>query len=100
MTINHFWHEDDGFRKSIILNQAIAASNSEHIIQIDGDSIIHKNFVKDHLKLASKNTYFFDLELIFKRNICQHFLKMKLLTLIYSRKASRKNSNITYSSIK
>lgn len=59
VNITHFWHEDEGFRKSIILNKAIAESDSDYIIQIDGDCIIHKNFIEDHKKLASKNTYLF-----------------------------------------
>ena len=33
----HVWHEDDGFRKSVILNKAIAQAKGEYIIQADGD---------------------------------------------------------------
>ncbi len=51
--INHIWHEDKGFRKAIILNRAIAAAIGEYIIQIDGDCIMHRNFVKDHKEMAA-----------------------------------------------
>lgn len=68
--LRHFWHEDDGFRKSIILNRALANSEADYIIQIDGDCIIHKNFVMDHLKLASKNTYLYGSRV----NIKEEFL--------------------------
>ncbi len=77
--IKHFWHEDDGFRKSIILNQAIAASNSDYIIQIDGDCIIHKNFIKDHLKLASKNTYLFGSRVNIQKEYLPTFFKNKII---------------------
>src|SRR5690554_6518284 len=50
--IHHFWHEDKGFRKSIILNKAIAGATGEYIIQVDGDCILHKDFVRDHKALA------------------------------------------------
>lgn len=40
--IIHVWHEDIGFRKTIILNKAIAKCSSDYIIQIDGDLILHK----------------------------------------------------------
>lgn len=57
--ILHFWHEDNGFRRSLILNKAIAGSTSDYIIQTDGDCIMHKDFVKDHLEMCQPNTYLF-----------------------------------------
>jgi len=33
----HVWHEDKGFRKSMILNKAIAKASGEYIIEVDGD---------------------------------------------------------------
>ena len=57
--IKHFWHQDKGFRKSHILNLAIANSNADYIIQIDGDCILDKFFIKDHLHSVRENTYLF-----------------------------------------
>ncbi len=57
--IHHFWHEDKGFRKAIILNKAIAAAKGDYIIQVDGDCIMHKDFVRDHKALAQQNVYLF-----------------------------------------
>lgn len=57
--IHHIWHEDNGFRRSLILNKAIASSTSDYIIQTDGDCIMHKDFVKDHLEMQEENTYLF-----------------------------------------
>ena len=53
----HIWHEDKGFRKTIVLNMAIARAKSEYIIQIDGDIIAHRRFVEDHLKFAKNNSF-------------------------------------------
>jgi glycosyltransferase involved in cell wall biosynthesis len=47
--LKHIWHPDKGFRKTIIMNKAIRASECDYIIQIDGDIILHKDFVKDHI---------------------------------------------------
>lgn len=55
----HVWHEDDGFRKSVILNKAITQAKGEYIIQADGDCILHSNYVKDHLHFAQKDAYLF-----------------------------------------
>lgn len=57
--VQHIWQEDKGFRKSAVLNKAIAAASAEYILQVDGDCILHKNFIEDHLKRAVKKTYLF-----------------------------------------
>jgi glycosyltransferase involved in cell wall biosynthesis len=57
--IHHIWQEDLGFRKSKILNKAIAEASSEYIIQIDGDCILHKNFIEDHVNSSQKGVYLY-----------------------------------------
>lgn len=57
--VKHFWQEDKGFRKSRILNVAIAGTNADYIIQVDGDCILHKNFIKDHYDNTKTNTYLY-----------------------------------------
>ncbi len=44
----HIWHEDKGFRKNRILNEAIKSSDSDYLIFIDGDCIPHKSFIQAH----------------------------------------------------
>lgn len=55
--IRHIWQEDKGFRLAMARNKCIAAAKGEYIIQIDGDLILHKRFVEDHLKFAEKGWY-------------------------------------------
>lgn len=57
--LRHVWQEDVGFRKSAILNKAIAATAADYIIQIDGDCIMNRYFVQDHRDLAEENVYVF-----------------------------------------
>ena len=57
--IRHFWQEDKGFRKAKILNEAIASSQSDYIIQVDGDCILHQKFVADHCHAAQKGIYLY-----------------------------------------
>lgn len=54
--IIHIWHEDKGFRLAAIRNKSFAHSKYKYIIQVDGDVILHHNFIKDHL-LASRRGY-------------------------------------------
>lgn len=55
--IRHIWHEDKGFRLAMIRNKAIAASRCEYIIQIDGDLILQRNFIQDHMIFAQRGCY-------------------------------------------
>lgn len=55
--IIHVWHEDLGFRKTIILNKAVLHSKGEYLIQIDGDVILHPNFIQDHLAAAEPDCF-------------------------------------------
>lgn len=57
--LHHEWQEDNGFRKAHILNKAIAKASGDYIIQVDGDCIMHPEFVKDHLEFVTPKTYLF-----------------------------------------
>ena len=52
--VKHIWHEDRGWRKEIVMNKAIVASESDYIIFLDGDCIPHKKFIEEHLSLAKQ----------------------------------------------
>lgn len=55
--IVHVWQEDEGFKLGQIRNKGIAKAKGDYIIQIDGDLILHKHFIKDHLQFC-KNSFF------------------------------------------
>lgn len=48
--IRHIWHPDQGFRLAAIRNKAIVSAQSEYIIQIDGDILLDRHFISDHLR--------------------------------------------------
>lgn len=52
LPVRHVWHEDRGFEKGAILNRAIASSQADFLVFIDGDVMIHPEFVARHLELA------------------------------------------------
>ena len=46
--ITHLWHEDRGWRKNIMLNNAIRASRGNYLVFIDGDCLPSRHFLLDH----------------------------------------------------
>ena len=54
IAIEHLWQEDQGFRKAIILNRAIAAAHGDYLVFLDGDCIVQPDFVARHRSLVQK----------------------------------------------
>lgn len=52
LTIDHVWHEDNGFRKCQILNKAIRETDCDYLIFTDGDCIPEPDFIATHQRLA------------------------------------------------
>lgn len=50
--LRHVWQPDEGFRRARALNRAFAAARGDYVIQLDGDMLMHPEFVADHLALA------------------------------------------------
>ncbi len=57
LTIRHVWQEDEGFRKSAILNRAIEAAEGDYLVFSDGDSIPRADFLATHMCLARTGRY-------------------------------------------
>ena len=49
LQIKHVWHEDKGFRKTVILNKAILACAADYILMTDGDCVVRNDMLFVHL---------------------------------------------------
>jgi len=52
--LRHVWQEDLGFRAARCRNRGIAVARSAYIVLIDGDMVLHPDFIADHLALARR----------------------------------------------
>src|SRR5436190_10312038 len=50
----HVWQEDLGFRKTTILNRALAEATGKYVVFLDGDCVPHRRFIEDHARLAQR----------------------------------------------
>jgi glycosyltransferase involved in cell wall biosynthesis len=48
----HVWQADEGFRLARSRNRAIAAARGDYVIIVDGDMVLHRDFVADHVRAA------------------------------------------------
>ncbi|MEI3796798.1 Glycosyltransferase involved in cell wall bisynthesis [Chitinophaga ginsengisegetis] len=72
--VKHFWHPDEGFRKTIIINQAITGTSSDYIIQIDGDIVMHELFIRDHITEAEKGYFIRGSRVLLQEEITRKYL--------------------------
>ncbi len=57
LNIIHSWQEDIGFRASRSRNKAIFKSSGDYIVLIDGDMILHPEFINDHINNAQPSYF-------------------------------------------
>jgi glycosyltransferase involved in cell wall biosynthesis len=57
LNIIHSWQKDKGFRAAKSRNKAIAKSNFDYIVLIDGDMILHPEFINDHINQAQPSYF-------------------------------------------
>jgi glycosyltransferase involved in cell wall biosynthesis len=54
----HVWHEDTGYRKAKIVNEAVRRSKGEWLVFTDSDHLVNEYFVQDHAAQQSARTLF------------------------------------------
>ena len=55
--VQHAWHPDNGFQKTIILNKALNISKGKYIVFTDGDCIPRRDFLETHNKFKAKGSF-------------------------------------------
>ncbi len=57
--VRYIRHEDQGFRKAMILNRGILASGTDYLLFLDDDCIPHSRYIESHLRKKSPGTLVF-----------------------------------------
>lgn len=55
--LHHVWHEDAGFRLGMIRNKAMSRARGAYLLQLDGDMVLHPEFVASHVAFARAGQY-------------------------------------------
>jgi len=94
LNIIHSWQEDMGFRASRSRNNAIFKSSGDYIILIDGDVILHTNFVQDHIANAEPQYFIQGSRVLLSEKQTKKALAEKIVNFPFfsSEFKNRKNS--------
>jgi len=94
--IIYSWQEDDGFRLSRSRNLAIAQSQYPYIIIVDGDMILDKDFVGDHLRCASPKRYIQGSRVLLKKDFSNKILESQnfISPSLFSRNINNRFNNL------
>ena len=79
--IQHIWHPDEGFNLAQIRNKATVAAMGKYIIQIDGDLILHRCFIKDHWMAAKPGHFIAGSRVILTKQFSEKIFRTKAITV-------------------
>jgi len=95
--IIHCWHEDIGFRLAHIRNRAIAMSKGNYIVSIDGDVVMHKQFIKDHIDHTRQGYFIQGSRVLLLQEKTQKYLRNGSLNLyLYSSGISNRKNTVRH----
>ena len=81
LPILHCWQQDKGFRAAKSRNRAIAMASSPYIIIIDGDIVLERSFIANHLAVAEQNYTVQGSRVLLSEATTQAYLCGKIPTL-------------------
>ena len=82
LKIIHSWQKNKGFRVAKSRNKAIAKSDADYLILIDGDMILHPEFVLDHIKNSELGYFIQGTRVLLTKNATENALRR--MSLIFS----------------
>ncbi|EAH8491872.1 glycosyltransferase [Campylobacter coli] len=91
--LKHIWQEDEGFRLSKSRNEAIKNSLSEYIVVIDGDMILEKDFIKEHLEFAQRRLFLQGSRVILNKNESEEILNKDDYRIAFNKKDFKSSKN-------
>ena len=79
----HLWQPHEGFRLARSRNRAIAAATGDYLMIVDGDMVLHRHFVADHLRAARPGSFIQGVRLLTQAATAARMLREGSLDLSF-----------------
>ena len=89
----HVWHPDEGFQLAKIRNRGIAKASQPYIIQIDGDLILHRHFINDHLQISQRNYFVSGSRVLLSEETTKELLQHNSIDVEAHKRGSKNHFN-------
>jgi glycosyltransferase involved in cell wall biosynthesis len=73
----HVWQEDNGYQRTLILNEAVRNSSCDYIVQTDGDIIFHPSFLEEHKRIAEEGYFIKGSRCLLGKDATENAIKNK-----------------------
>ncbi len=97
LKVVHSWQKDDGFRAAKSRNKAISKSNGDYIILIDGDMILHSEFIQDHIKNVQKDCFIQGNRVLLTKQATKSSIKRMNIDFSFLSKGIKNRKNAIHS---
>jgi len=93
LNIIHSWHKNDGFRVARSRNQAVSLAKGDYLVLIDGDMVLDKYFLYDHLVNSEEKCFIQGSRVLLSEKLTRYFLETKMFkaSIFQSGLKNRKN---------
>jgi len=81
--LTHLWQPHEGFQLARSRNRAIAAAKGEYLIIVDGDMVLHRHFIADHLSAARPSSFIQGVRLLTEPAAAERMLREGSLDLSF-----------------
>ena len=78
LVLKQVWHEDEGFRAAAIRNKAVAASEGDYLVFLDGDCMVFPDFLAEHVRLREPRRFTTGNRMLLNRELTEETLNHKL----------------------
>ena len=89
----HVWQPDEGYRLAAARNNCFRIASGSYIIQIDGDLILEKRFIQDHVRFAQPNTFLCGSRSFITEQATAHLYQQNVLNWDFMKRRLIKSHN-------
>jgi len=73
--VRHAWDAHQGFRLCHIRNLALSMTRADYVVQLDGDMVLHPQFIADHRRAAAPGTFVQGTRILADERLTQSLLR-------------------------